>query len=116
MMQQLFISIVPNIAVAIEILGLIILIIAVVRSFFKIIIDEKLDFILSGKDLLLDNGILIAMEFFLAAEIIKTLVAKDATDLFHVGILVFIRIVITVIVHWEIRQKGAVDHLDDKIH
>ncbi len=115
MLELLFTNVVPTIAVLIEILGLVILLIAVVRSFFKIIFDEKLNFILSGKDLLLDNGILISMEFFLAAEIIKTLVAKNANDLFHVGILVFIRIVITVIVHWEIRQKGAVDHLDDKL-
>lgn len=104
-MQNFFVTLVPIIATIIEFLGLLVIIIAVARSFLRIIVDEKFNFILSSKDLILNNGIVVALEFFMAAEILKTLVAKSPTELFHVGILVAIRIALTFIVHWEIKQK-----------
>lgn len=104
-MENLFIKIVPLVATAIEFLGMMVVVIAVLRSFLDLILIEKFNFILAEKDLLLNSGLSTALEIFLAAEILRTLVANSIDKLIHVGALVVIRIFIAVVIHWESTQK-----------
>ncbi len=104
-MENLFIQIVPPIATVIEFLGMVVVVIAVLRSFSDLILVEKFNFILAEKDLLLNSGLSTALEIFLAAEILRTLVENSIDKLIHVGALVVIRIFIAVVIHWESTQK-----------
>lgn len=101
----MFTEIVPQVATFIEFLGLTVVIIAVIRSFIDLVVVEKFNFILAEKDLLLNSGLSTALEIFLAAEILRTLVANSLDKLIQVGALVLIRIFIALVIHWESTQK-----------
>lgn len=104
-MHDLFVNVVDFVATIIEFVGLFVIIIAIVRSVWNLIVNDKLDFLAAQKDMVLNGGLSIALEIFLAAEILKTLVADSFTKLIQVGGLVVIRIAIALLVHWEGEQK-----------
>lgn len=94
------------IALIIECLGILAIIIAVGKNVYNLIFVEKFDFELSQRDPILNSGLNTALELFLAAEILITLVANSFQKLAEVAMLVTIRIVIAIIVHWESGHKG----------
>lgn len=111
--HHIFVTFVPPVAGIIELLGLFIIILSVLKSFGKLIFVEKFNFILAEKDLVLNSGLSTALEFFLAAEVLKTLIADSTDKLIQLGALVIIRIVITLIIHWEMKQKVAHEILEE---
>lgn len=98
----------------IEFIGFIIIIISVIKSFYKLAFKNKFDFVISHKDMSLSTGLSVALEFFLAAEIIKTITLRDQSELVYIGVLILIRILMTLVIHWELKQKEAMDALDQK--
>lgn len=52
----------------------------------------------------LAQGMTLGLEFLLAGEILKTIVARDIYELIAVGGLVIIRSLITLLLHWEIKN------------
>lgn len=112
-MDQLILSLEQNldsfihlVALIIEFLGILAIIIAVGKNVYNLIFVEKFDFQLSQKDPILNSGLNTALELFLAAEILITLVANSLEKLAEVAMLVTIRIVIAIIVHWESGHKA----------
>lgn len=112
-MDQLILSLEQNldsfihlVALIIECLGILAIIIAVGKNVYNLIFVEKFDFQLSQKDPILNSGLNTALELFLAAEILITLVANSLEKLAEVAMLVTIRIVIAIIVHWESGHKA----------
>lgn len=112
-MDQLILSLEQNldsfihlVALIIEFLGILTIIIAVGKNVYNLIFVEKFDFQLSQKDPILNSGLNTALELFLAAEILITLVANSLEKLAEVAMLVAIRIVIAIIVHWESGHKA----------
>lgn len=112
--HHIFVKFVPPVAGIIEILGLIIIILSVVKSVGKLIFVEKLNFELAEKDTVLNSGLSTALEFFLAAEVLGTLIADSYDKLIQLAALIVIRVFIAFIIHWEMKQKLASDYLEDK--
>lgn len=52
----------------------------------------------------LAHGMTLGLEFLLAGEILKTIVARDIMELIAVGGLVIIRSLITLLLHWELKN------------
>lgn len=46
-----------------------------------------------------------ALEFLMGAEIIKTVITVDLTKLASLGVIVIIRVVLAIILHWEIKTE-----------
>lgn len=110
-MHDIFMMVLTYTGLAIESIGFIIIVIAVLKSIYKLIFEEKFDFVLSSKDLILNTGLSVALEFFLAAEIIKTITLRDSSELMYIAVLIIIRILITIVIHWELKQKEHVDQM-----
>lgn len=55
-----------------------------------------------------------ALEFLMGAEIIKTVITFDLLGLASLGAIIIIRVVLAVILHWEIHSEKQEDHKNDK--
>ncbi|MDO5690241.1 MAG: DUF1622 domain-containing protein [Tissierellia bacterium] len=104
-MHELFFEFVSLASLFIEAMGVIIIIVTVFKGLYQMIFVKKLNFEEIGSDTILNNGLSAALEIILAAEILKTLIARSSAAIIEVGALVIIRIFITIIVHWELIQK-----------
>jgi uncharacterized membrane protein len=59
------------------------------------------------EDVSLDLGesIAMALEFLLAAEVMHTVIAQQVSDLIILGALVVLRAVMTIEIHWELKNE-----------
>lgn len=48
--------------------------------------------------------IALALEFKLASEILKTVVVKNVEELYELGAIIAIRVILTFVIHWEIKS------------
>lgn len=55
--------------------------------------------------LYLAQGISLALEFKLGAEVLRTVIARDLSELLTLGIVILLRGALTLIIHWEIRVE-----------
>lgn len=110
-MQDVFMKVLITSGVVIETIGFLIIVISVIKSFYKLAFVMKFDFEKSHRDMSLSTGLSVALEFFLAAEIIKTITLRDQAELMYIGVLILIRILMTVVIHWELKQKEAKERL-----
>lgn len=94
----------------IEIMGVFIILISSARAFYfyvksivftRHVADHKLK-----RDFARHMGI--ALEFLLAAELLKTLVIGSSQELLILGVIMAMRIAITVLLHWEMKS----DHVE----
>lgn len=90
----------------IEIWGVLLVLITVVKEIYKTVAKYKFDMHVVARDEGLNHGLASALEVLLAAEILKTLVARTPQKLIEVAALVVIRIFIALILHWEMKQKA----------
>lgn len=59
----------------------------------------------------LAQGIALALEFKLGSEVLRTVVARDWTELGILGAVIALRGVLTLLLHWEIRIEEAHERL-----
>lgn len=111
-MHDIFMKILIYSGLIIEVIGFMIIVISVLKSFYKLAFVTKFDFEKGHKDMSLSTGLSVALEFFLAAEIIKTITLRDQSELLYIGVLILIRILMTVVIHWELKQKEAKERLE----
>jgi len=57
--------------------------------------------------LMLAQGIALALEFKLAAEVLRTITIRDLNELFILASIVILRGAITLLIHWEIKTEKA---------
>lgn len=60
----------------------------------------------ADRDVIINLGeaLSLSLTFNLGAEIIKTITVQGKSDLISLGAVVFIRIIITILLHWELKQ------------
>jgi len=98
-----------------EMAGVIILIVTLVKSF--------IGWVKSNPDvkLFLGQGIALALEFKLGAEVLRTVVVREWSELMLLGAIIVLRAAITFLIHWEIKQEERkleeyISLTDDKGH
>ena len=98
--------IIPYLAASIEILGVIIIAYGCVASLF-LFFRSKLDF--NNKDVKLElaQALALALEFKLAAEILKSVVVNTLDELILLAAIVALRVVMTLLIHWEIQTSES---------
>ena len=57
--------------------------------------------------LMLAQGIALALEFKLAAEVLRTITVRDINELIILGSIILLRGAITILIHWEIKSEKA---------
>jgi uncharacterized membrane protein len=53
----------------------------------------------------LAQGIALALEFKLASEIIKTVIVRDIAEIYVLGAIIIIRVILTFVIQWEIKTE-----------
>lgn len=90
----------------IEIWGLMIVGIAMIKEIYTILVKYKFDFSKINDDNNLNAGLASALEVLLAAEILKTLIVTDYRNLVIIAVLIVLRIAITLLLVWETEHKS----------
>ena len=62
----------------------------------------------------LGKTLALALEFKMGAEIIKTVIVHDLTELAVLGIVILIRALLAFLIHWEMKMENKHDEPKDK--
>jgi uncharacterized membrane protein len=102
--QQLLHSIAELTAYTLELVGILIIVIGSVRALVRLLrhIRSRGHF-----NVVIDLGraLALALEFKMGAEIIKTVIIHDIKELITLAIVILIRALLSVIIHWEIKME-----------
>ncbi len=88
--------------ILLELMGGIILIFGCLNIFYLFFFPAKKDFSTKLR-IKLGRYTSLALEFFLAAEILKTVKIRDLTELYVIAAIIILRILMMFVVHWEMR-------------
>lgn len=78
---------------------------AIAKEIYRVIFDYKLNFKMVNDDNNLNEGLASALEVLLAAEILKTIAIDSYQNLIIIGILIFLRIAMAILLIWEANHK-----------
>lgn len=98
-------SLAELITVVIEIWGVSIIIIAILKEAFNGLFKYKLDFNKINADNTLNVSLASALEVLLVAEVLKTITITDYRNLIIIGVLIILRMAITLLLFWESSHK-----------
>lgn len=105
-LHELLFSAVNLVAVIIELWGLFMIMVSMIKEIYRVIFDFKLNFKMINDDNSLNAGLASALEVLLAAEILKTITVNSYRNLIIIGILIFLRIAMAMLLIWESDHKG----------
>ena len=104
-MEEVFTNVIHIASAVIEIWGVSLIIISVLKEIFKSIFKYKLDTKEISLDSSLNHGLAAALEVLLAGEILETLIAHSLQQLLQIGLLVIIRVFIAFVLQRELKHK-----------
>ena len=99
-------------ALTLELIGVLIIIIGSAKALISLanslIRHRKINIVIElGKTLAL------ALEFKMGAEIIKTVIVHDLTELAVLGIVILIRALLAFLIHWEMKMENKHDEPEE---
>lgn len=96
-----------------EFIGIVIIIVGAFRALIKIIKNflKKKPFV---NDVDLEKALSLSLEFKMGAEIIKTVIIHNLEELAILGVVIIIRALIALLIHWEIHIKEREKRLKEK--
>lgn len=97
-LEDIFTPTVETVAILIEVLGLIIILVSVVRAFIGFWKKDETAKIGLG------HGIMLGLEIKIGAEVLKSSIATSLKELALLGAVIVIRVALTMILHWEVTQ------------
>lgn len=108
-LQHILFSAVSLVAIFIEFWGLLLIVVAIVSEIYRVVFNHKFDFRKINDDNHLNAGLASALEALLAAEILKTIAIDSYQNLIIIGILIFLRIAMAILLIWEANHKEKTD-------
>ncbi|NMB43189.1 MAG: DUF1622 domain-containing protein [Clostridiales bacterium] len=107
MLETIINSVAPFIINILELIGIFITTFTSVQCFYGYL-KNKLNPDNRAIKIKLAQGIALALEFKLASEIIKTVIVRDIAEIYVLGAIIIIRVILTFVIHWEIKtEMGA---------
>ncbi len=94
--------------VVLELIGVIFIVYGSIKALIRLA-KVKLDFRDFEFKFLLAESLSTALQFKLGAEVLKTVVINDFSELIVVGLVVVLRLIITFAIHWEMKQEANVE-------
>ena len=85
--------------IILELMGLTVIAVTAVKAFYSWIKKDP------KTRLNLAEGLAMALEFKLGGEILRTVVARDMSDIIQVGAIIILRAALTFLIHWEIKNE-----------
>ena len=109
--EEYFELIIKFLALAIEVVGTVILIYAIITAIVGLVRHQK------HVRIKLAEGISLALEFKMGAEVLKTVVAKDWNEIGILAAIVAVRAAMVLLLHWEIKnERKAGNMTDEELH
>ena len=103
--QSIFSDIINIASTVVNIWGVVLISISVIKEIYKAIFVYKFDTEKISLDSSLNHGLASALEILLAGEILGTVVAYSMENLIHIAVLVVIRVFIIYVLNWELGHK-----------
>lgn len=88
--------------VVLEFMGLAVIAYTAIKAFFSWMKKDP------RTRLNLAEGLAMALEFKLGGEILRTVVARDMSEIMQVGAIILLRAALTFLIHWEIKNEERV--------
>ena len=92
-----------------EMIGILIIVIGSVKAlamiFSRLIKKQKQNIVID-----LGRSLALALEFKMGAEIINTVIIRDLSELLILAIVIGIRAILAVLIHWEIKTEKNEEH------
>jgi uncharacterized membrane protein len=104
MLENLINVVAPIIINMLELTGMFIITYTSAQCFFEYL-RNKLNPDNRAIKIKLAQGIALALEFKLASEIIKTVIVRDIAEIYVLGAIIIIRVILTFVIHWEIKTE-----------
>jgi uncharacterized membrane protein len=115
-LQEFLFSAVDLVAIVIEIWGLLVIAIGFISELIRTFRKYRFDFYKANMDNNFNHTLTTGLEILLAAEILKTITIRNFENLIIIGVLVILRIVMTLLLVWESdhREKQALSEKSEK--
>ena len=101
----------PIVVHSLELIGILIIIYGSIKA-LTIFFKDGMDLSNSLVKITLGEALALSLEFKLGAEIIKTVIVRDLNELIILGFVVVLRIVLTILIHWEVKQAVLTGDLE----
>lgn len=98
-------SVVELLIVLVELWGVFVIISAILKESYNVLFKYKLDFKQINADNSLNASLASALEVLLIGEVLKTITITDYRNLVIIGVLIFLRMAITLLLFWESSHK-----------
>lgn len=108
MLHQTVQTIVPPISALCEIFGILIVLITVVTSFISYV-KEQFWRIPCNAKFQLANGLVTSLSFKMAAELLKTVIVTDFSELLMLGTIIVLRAMMTAMLHYEMKHNAPLE-------
>ena len=104
MLHHLLESVIPVVISLLELIGVIVILIAGIKSFIQYLAN------LVGKGnynikIELGQALSLALEFKMGAEILKTVLVTKMDEIWILGAIIVLRAVLALVIHWEITAE-----------
>ena len=97
--EHIFDTIVRSCILLIELAGIIIIVISMVRGFIGYLRRQD------STRIQLAQGIMLGLEFKIGSEVLRTLIVREWNELAILGAIVLLRAAITFLIQWEIKNE-----------
>ena len=104
MLEEIIHSIAPILINILELIGIFITAYTAFLCFYQYL-KNRLNPDNKAIKIRLAQGIALALEFKLASEIIKTVIVRDIAEIYVLGAIIIIRVILTFVIHWEIKTE-----------
>ena len=101
----------PFVIHVLELIGIFLITTGSLRAFWRLICSG-FNFSDRSTQIMLGESLAMALEFKLGAEIIKSVIIRDLSELIILGFVVVLRIVLTFVVHWDLKQMEENNYHD----
>lgn len=106
MLEAFIEALLPSIISVLELMGIFVVSFSALHAFWEylqtIFLHRAFDFKVE-----LANGLATALEFKMAAEILKTVLVRELRELLVLGAVIALRALLSVLIHFELRTEGA---------
>ncbi len=104
MLEELIELILPTITSLLELMGIFVVCFSALHAFWEylqtILLHREFDFKVE-----LANGLATALEFKMAAEILKTVLVREMSELLILGAVIALRALLSLLIHFELRGE-----------
>ncbi len=110
-LEHFLVSLIPYITSTLELVGVLIITLGSVKAFWEFV---RTGFNFDNENLKLDlaKALALSLEFKLGSEILKTVIIRTLDEFIILAAVVFLRVIMTFVIHWEIKSSQNEKRLD----